>query len=143
MIHRLFTTLGITSLISLLLIAGCSDNDSTDPDEASDIDTAVAKVVTALDELAIEYTEPVRRNAGGSGAKASFDITINGFGSYIHVFEDGDDLAQWQNLSDSFGAIHVAFDNSALALNFEEGIADAAEIAPQIAEAIGGEAHGV
>lgn len=109
----------------------------------SDIEEAVQTFVSALDELGIEHTDPVRAEVGGSGAKAVFDITINGYDAGINVFPDADGLASWQELSDSFGGIHVAWEDSALSLNSSDGIANSAEIAPLIADAIGGEARGV
>ncbi|MDN4477310.1 hypothetical protein QQX10_04780 [Demequina sp. SYSU T00039] len=109
----------------------------------SDIEAAVQTFVTALDELGIDHTEPVRAEVGASGAKAVFDITINGYDAGINVFPDGDTLAAWQELSDSFGGIHVAWEHSALSLNSSDGIANSAEIAPLIADQVGGEARGV
>ena len=109
----------------------------------TEIEAAVDTVVTALDELGIEHSDPVRTEVGLSGAKAIFDITINGYDAGINVFPNAEALANWQELSDQFGGIHVAWDNNALSLNSSEGIANSAEIAPQIAEQIGGDAHGV
>lgn len=119
-----------------------SDEDS-DVEPVSDIEAAVQTVTSALDELGIEYTEPVRAEVGLSGAKAVFDMTINGYSAGINVYPDEAALAAWQEASDSLGGIHVAFDLSALSLNSSDGIANSAEIAPQIADVIGGEAHGV
>jgi hypothetical protein len=42
---------------------------------------------------------------------------------------------------DRFGGVHVSFDNVAISLNSSEGITNSVEIAPKIAEAIGGVAH--
>ncbi|MFW7414118.1 hypothetical protein [Demequina sp. SO4-18] len=118
--------------------------DTTPTAEAgSDIQVAVEAFTTALDDLGIEYTEPVRAEVGLSGAQARFDMTINGFDSGINVFGDPDTLALWQETSDSLGGIHVAVDNSVLSLNSSGGIATSAEIAPEIAEAVGGEARGI
>lgn len=80
---------------------------------------------------------------GGSGAKAVFDIDVNGFDSGINVFPDAEALETWQGLSDSFGGIHVAKDLAVLSLNTDEGIGDSAEIAAQIAEHVGGVVRGV
>ena len=77
------------------------------------------------------------------GAKASFDITINGFDAGINVFPDAGQLASWSKVSDSLGGVQVAFDNAALSLNSSEGISNSSAIAPKIADAISGEAHGV
>lgn len=109
----------------------------------SDIQAAVDIFVGALDDLGIDHSEPERRQVGGSGAKAVFDIDVNGFDSGINVFPDADALETWQGLSDSFGGIHVAKDLAVLSLNTDEGIGDSAEIAPQIAEHVGGVARGV
>lgn len=118
--------------------------ETTVPSEPlSDIEAAVQEVVTALDDLDIAHSEPVRAEVGGSGAKARFDLTINGFDAGINIFADEEQLQSWSELSDSLGGVHIAFDNSALSLNSSEGIAASAEIAPAIAEALGGKAHGV
>ncbi|MCR2824301.1 MULTISPECIES: hypothetical protein [Microbacterium] len=103
----------------------------------------MAAFVGALDELGIAHSEPVRAEVGLSGAKARFDITVNGFEAGINVFPDAEMLATWGEASDSFGGIYVSYGNAVLTLNSSEGIANSAEIAPQIATAVGGEAHGV
>lgn len=109
----------------------------------SDIEAAVATFVGALDELGIEHSEPVRADVQGSGAKARFDITVNSFPAGINVFPDADTLAAWGKLSDSFGGIYVQAGNAVLTLNSSDGIANSADIAPRIAEAVGGSARGV
>lgn len=45
----------------------------------SDIDAAVSKVVATLDQLGIEHSTPGRTSVGLSGAKAAFDITVDGY----------------------------------------------------------------
>ena len=47
--------------------------------------------------------------------------------------------------SDDLGGIHVALPDAyaVLSLNSSDGIADSAKIAPKIADAVGGTAHGV
>lgn len=113
---------------------------------ASDIESAVQSFTTALEDLGIEHTEPVRSEPGLSGAKAVFSLTVNGGDSSINVFPDLETLEMWQELSDGLGGIHVqlADTNAVLSLNTdEENIANSAEIAPQIADAVGGTAHGV
>src|SRR5699024_6689876 len=86
------------------------EDDSSDAEPLSDIEAAVQTVTTALDDLGIEYTDPVRAEVGLSGAESRFDLTINGFDSGLNVFGDSDTLEAWQEASDSFGGIHVAFD---------------------------------
>lgn len=155
---------GSATLVAMLALTGCASPKSTDvgasansettapattaaatPTGApvSDIDAAVQAFVTALNELGIDHTDPVRAEVGLSGAKALFDITINGFDAGINVFPDAEALATWGEASDSFGGIYVAYGNAALSLNSGDGIADSAEIAPKIAAEVGGEAHGV
>ncbi|KSU54820.1 hypothetical protein AS029_07690 [Microbacterium enclense] len=99
--------------------------------------------VAALDELGIEHSEPVRAEVGGSGAKARFDMTVSGNDAGINVFPDAETLAAWGELSDAYGGIFVSSGNAVLSLNSSEGIANSAEIAPAIAQAVGGEARGV
>lgn len=165
---RGFTTaVASASLVAVLALAGCSAGTETDTDvtataeappsttpeapvkteapsePVSDIDASVQAFVGALDELGIEHSEPVRAEVGLSGAKARFDLTVNGFDAGINVFPDAETLATWGEASDSFGGIYVSSGNAVLSLNSSEGIANSAEIAPQIADAVGGEARGV
>lgn len=107
-------------------------------------DPVAQKFTTALDSLGIEYTPPVRAEVGLSGARMRFDMAVNGYDAGINVFGDGEALAVWQEASDSFGGVHVALPDAyaVLTLNSSEGIADSARIAPMIAEAVGGTAHG-
>lgn len=120
-----------------------AEQDAGEEQPASDIEAAVQAFTGVLNELDIDYSEPVRAEVQMSGAKARFDMTVNGYDSGINVYPDEESMANWQEASDSFGGIHVAFDNAVLTLNTDEGVADSAEIAPQIAEAVGGTAHGV
>ena len=145
------------TLIALIALTGCGGTTTATPSPAvtapasavapqapvSDIDAAVQKAVTALDALDIEHTEPVRTDVLASGAKARFDMTVNGYEAGINVFPTAEALASWQSLSDSLGGIHVAYDLAVLTLNSSEGVANSAEIAPTIAAQIGGEARGV
>ncbi|MFV0535242.1 MAG: hypothetical protein ACK5MR_16560 [Cumulibacter sp.] len=115
-----------------------------EPEETlSDIELGVATYTDAFDALGIEYTDPVRAEVGGSGAEANFDVTVNGYDAGILVFGDEAVLEAWQEASDSFGGIHVASGLYVLSLNSSDGIADSAEIAPLIADEVGGEARGV
>jgi len=109
----------------------------------SDIDASVQTFVTALDGLGIQHSEPTRAEVRLSGAKAVFDITVDGFDAGINVFPSADVLAAWGQASDSFGGIYVESGNAVLSLNSSDGIQDSAAIAPKIAAAVGGTAHGV
>lgn len=109
----------------------------------SDIDAGVQLYVKALDDLGITHTDPVRSDVGASGAKARFDITVDGYDAGINIFPDAAALTTWGKLSDSFGGIYVAKGTAVLTLNSSEGISDSATVAPKIAGAVGGEAHGV
>lgn len=159
---------GAVALATALALAACGDDDDDTSDASpavatdqaventedagdadtaeqpvSDIQAAVDTFIGALDDLGIEHSDPVRGQVGGSGAKAVFDFTVNGFDSGINVFPDQEAMETWQGLSDSFGGIHVAKDLAVLSLNSSEGVADSAEIAPRIAEHIDGTARGV
>ncbi len=161
-------TAGAVALATALTLAACGDDDddATDATPAvttdqaventeesgeadaaeqpvSDIQAAVDTFIGALDDLGIEHSEPVRGVVELSGAKARFDLTVNGFDAGINVYPDAETMATWQEASDSFGGIHVAKDLAVLSLNTDEGVADSAEIAPRIAEHIDGTARGV
>lgn len=148
-----------TVLAAALSLTACGNddaeaNDATAPaaetqddsqeQPASDIQASVDKVVTALDDLGIEHTDPQRKEVGSlSGSKASFDIDINGQDAGILVFPDAEAQSRWQENSDMLGGVHVAFDNAALSLNSKDGINNSVEIAPQIADKVGGTARGI
>ncbi len=100
-------------------------------------------VSTSIYGADVIYTDPVPADVGLSGAKARFDITVDGFDAGINVFPDATSLKVWGQASDSFGGIYVASGNAVLTLNSSEGIEDSATIAPKIAAAVRGEAHGV
>jgi hypothetical protein len=109
----------------------------------SDIQTAVDKAVAALDQLGIKHTAPTRTPVGGSGAKAIFGIKIDGYGAGINVFPSVAALNSWQKLSDQFGGVDVTFGSTAISLNSQKGINDSVKVAPKLAQALGGETHGV
>lgn len=157
--HRTGGALGSAALVVMLTLTGCASTPSSTGASAnpgkttpaatpaatpvSDINASVQMFVKALDDLGIRHTDPVRAEVGLSGAKARFDITVDGFDAGINVFPDAKMLATWGKASDSFGGIYVASGNAVLTLNSSDGIADSAVIAPKIAAKVGGEAHGV
>lgn len=132
---------------------GQAEEDAADADTAdagdsasqpvSDIQAAVDTFISALDDLGIEHSDPVRGQAQLSGAEAVFDLSVDGFDAGINVYPNAAAMETWQDASDSLGGIHVAKDLAVLSLNTDEGVADSAEIAPRIAEHIGGTARGV
>lgn len=71
------------------------------------------------------------------------DLTADGFDAGINAFPDAATLKSWQKASDALGGVDVSFDNTVLSLNSSEGISDSVKIAPKIAAALGGTAHGV
>ena len=155
--------LGSAALVVILTLTGCASTPTSAGASAnpgittpvatpattpaatpvSDINASVQTFVKALDDLGIKHTDPVRSEVGLSGAKARFDITVNGYDAGINVFPDATTLATWGKASDSFGGIYVANGNAVLTLNSSEGVADSAVIAPKIAAKVGGEALGV
>jgi len=132
-----------TTVVATPTVAPTPTPDVASAAPISDIQAAVDTFVGALDQLGIEHSEPVRAEVGASDAKARFDITVNGFKAGINVFPDADTLAAWGKLSDAYGGIFVSSGNAVLSLNSSEGVGNSAEIAPAIADAVGGEARGV
>ncbi|MHC5796476.1 hypothetical protein ACVXZ4_09980 [Lacisediminihabitans sp. FW035] len=165
MTNRIAVAISSIPLIAMLALTGCSSSgpgdagsgSSAKPKAASpsvtpsplpsasvsDIDAAVQTFTKALDDLGIQHTEPVRGQVGASGAKVLFDLSVDGFDAGINVFPDAATLATWGSASDSFGGIYIASGNAVLSLNSSDGISDSAAIAPKIATAVGGQAHGV
>lgn len=127
--------LAVLAFVALAACGGAQTGTALEPN------AAVERVVAVLDDLGIAHSDPVRGDVGLSGAKAIFEITINGFDAGVNVFPDKKALERWQELSNRFGGVHVSFENVAISLNSSEGITNSVEIAPKIAEAIGGEAH--
>lgn len=145
----------VTVVASTLTLASCSSDDSkqgevgqtgsgnsgSEGSGQEDLDP-VSRALKAMDELGIEHTEPVRGEVQLSGAKESYDLSINGNEAGILVFPNEEALQQWVSMSTSFGGVCVTFGEVAISLNSKEGIQDSAKIAPELAEALGGEAHG-
>lgn len=160
---RTTTLAAATVLAAALLLAACSNDDdakvetnsnsSSSQGQQVDVpaqpvsksESVVQRFTTALDDLGIEHAEPERTEVALSGAQMRFDMPVNGYDAGINIFPDQETLAAWQKASDSLGGIHIALPDAdaVLTLNSSEGIADSAKIAPMIAEAVGGTAHGV
>lgn len=122
-----------------------SQETETPVQPVSESEFVVQRFTAALDSLGIEYAEPERVEVGLSVAQMWFDMPVNGYDAEINIFPDNETLAAWQEASDSFCGIHVALTDAdaVLTLNSSEGITDSAKIAPMIADAVGGTAHGV
>lgn len=121
--------------------AAAPETPETTAPALSENEQFVETFVDALDALQIEHGEPERTEAGML-SKASYDITVNGFDASIQIFANEETQTAWVEASDSFGGVGVVIDGAALSLNSSEGIADSAEIAPKVAEEVGGEARG-
>jgi len=106
--RRIGGAVGSATLVVMLTLTGCASTNPTDAGASanpgtttpaatpiSDINTAVQTFVTALDDLGIKHTDPVRADVGMSGAKARFDITVNGYDAGINVVPDAKTLAAW------------------------------------------------
>lgn len=161
---RTTTLTAATVLAASLFLAACGNDDDakvetnsnssssqgqqaeTPAQPLSKSESVVQRFTTALDNLGIEHAEPERAEASPlSGVQMRFDMPVNGYDAGINIFPDKETLATWQKASDALGGIHVALSDeyAVLTLNSSEGIADSAKIAPEIAEAVGGTAHGV
>lgn len=122
--------------------AAASETPATTAPALSENEQLVKTFVDALDTLEIERSEPKRTEAGLL-SKASYDITVNGFDAGIQIFAIEETQTAWVEASDSLGGVCVVIDGAALSLNSSDGIADSVEIAPKIAEEVGGEARGI
>lgn len=160
--NRKTTLAAATVLAAALSLTACGSDDAAEADTTSTgsssqeqqaetpdqpvSESVVETFTSALDDLGIEHAEPERRKAEPlSGVQMRFDMPVNGYDAGINIFPDEETLVAWQEASDALGGIHVALPdaNAVLTLNSTEGIADSGEIAPRIAEAVGGTAHGV
>ena len=144
-------TIAAVAAITTLTLTACGGNDET-PDNATnttDTTTAaessnngpVARATAALDKLNVEWdslTDTTYNAAANSDVR---NINIGGYNAKIHEFRTEESAKAWSDASDSLGGIHVAFDNSAVSLNSEEGREASEKLAPRLAEELGGEAH--
>ena len=160
---RTTTLAAATVLAAALFLAACGNDDDakvetnsnssssqgqqaeTPAQPVSKSESVVQRFTSALDDLGLEHAEPARAEVALSGAQMRFDMPVNGYDAGINIFPDKETLAAWQKASDALGGIHIALPDAdaVLTLNSSEGIADSAKIAPMIAEAVGGTAHGV
>lgn len=138
--------------ITTLTLTACGGNDET-PDsatkttdtptaaESSDNGPVVDRITDALDKLGVEWgslTDPTYNAAANSDVR---DLNIGGYDAGIHEFRTEESAKAWSDASDTLGGIHVAFANSAVSLNSKGGREASEELAPRLAEELGGEAH--
>lgn len=125
----------LTALLAAMPLTACSnESNQNDPVQAA---------LDAMDSLGIQHTDPERASSELSGAKEHYDITINNTDAGINVFPDEETRNTWLELSDSFGGVAVVYGNSVISLNSDDGIQDSIQIAPKLADKLGGEAHGI
>ena len=92
-------------------VAGASANPGTTTPAARpvpSINTIVQTFVTALDDLGIKHADPVFAEVGLYGAKAIFDVTVNGYDAGINVFPNAKTFTTCGEATDSSGGIYVA-----------------------------------
>ena len=149
--YRRITIAAIAAITTLTLTA-CGGNDETSDSGTNTTDTPAAaessgnspvvdRITGALDKLDVEWdrlTDPTYNAAANSDVR---DINIGGHDAAIHQFRTEESAKSWSDTSDTLGGIHVAFANSAVSLNSEEGREASERLAPRLAEELGGEAH--
>lgn len=137
----------LTALLAALSLTGCSNADSSETSTKASVSTnqndPVHAALDAMGNLNIQHTKPERTSVDASGAKEVYSITINGHDAGINVYPDTSTRDAWLKTSDSMGGVSVAYGNSAISFNSSDGIQDSIQIAPKLAEKLGGEAHGV
>jgi ABC-type phosphate transport system substrate-binding protein len=147
------TTIAALAAITTLALAACGGSgDSTSSSAAQQPDTStnsdssdngsiVDRVTAALDKLDVEWdslTGPTYNAAANSDVR---NLNIGGYSAGIHEFRTEESAKAWSDTSDTLGGIHVAFANSAVSLNSEDGREASEKLAPRLAEELGGEAH--
>lgn len=145
-------TIAAVAAITTLALTACGGDDKT-PDsatnttgtsaaaESSDNGPIVDRITDALDKLDVEWdslADPTYNAAANSDVR---DINIGGYSAGIHEFRTEESAKAWSDASDTLGGIHVAFANSAVSLNSKGGREASEELAPRLAEELGGEAH--
>ena len=145
-------TIAAVAAITTLALTACGGDDKT-PDsatnttgtsaaaESSDNGPVVDRITDALDKLDVEWdslADPTYNAAANSDVR---DINIGGYSAVIHEFRTEESAKSWSDASDTLGGIHVAFANSAVSLNSEEGREASEKLAPRLAGELGGEAH--
>lgn len=150
--RRRITIAAIAAITTLTLTACGGSDDSTGSStaqhpaasttsESSDNGPVVDRITAALDKLNVEWdslTGPRYNAAANSDVR---DLNIGGHDAGIHEFRTEESAKDWSDTSDMLGGIHVAFDNSAVSLNSKDGREASEELAPRLAEELGGEAH--
>lgn len=150
--YRRITIAAVAAITTLTLTACGGDDEATGSSaaqhqaasttsESSDNGPIVDRITAALDKLDVEWdslADPTYNAAANSDVR---DINIGGYDAKIHEFRTEEPAKAWSDASDTLGGIHVAFANSAVSLNSEEGREASEKLAPRLAEELGGEAH--
>ena len=150
--YRRITIAAIAAITTLTLTACGGDDEATGSStaqhpaasttsESSDNGPIVDRITDALDKLDVEWdslADPTYNAAANSDVR---DINIGGYSAVIHEFRAEESAKSWSDASDTLGGIHVAFANSAVSLNSEDGREASEKLAPRLAEELGGEAH--
>jgi uncharacterized protein YceK len=134
---------GLMMLLAALALSGCSSTSS--PESASapagtSSYSSAQEIVDALDGGGIDVSklqssEPSYiREVGGE----SWDLEIDRRDADINIFPDPEALATWVEMSKSFGGVAVTGDIWAVNLESDADRQASLELAPQVAEALGG-----
>ena len=132
---------GLMMLLAALALSGCSSTpESTSAPAATSSYSSAQEIVDALDGGGIEVSklksaEPSYiPEVGGE----SWDLEIDRRDADINIFPDSEALATWVEMSKSIGGIAVTGDIWAVSLESDADRQASLELAPQVAETLGG-----
>ena len=141
-----------TAAAATLALAACASNDTeadtnngTTPEttttttQDSDHGPIVDRITTALDKLNAPWDNITYKGENEEAVSTDvWELNINGRGSYIHNFLDEDARKDWEQSVIWLNGISVAYDNVGISLNSKLGKNDSLELAPKLAEELGG-----
>ena len=146
--YRRITIAAIAATATLTLAACGTNNTETGPTNQPTTETTqqaethgpiVDHITAALDKLNAPWDNITYKGENEEAVSTDmWELDINGRGSYIHNFLDEDARKDWEQSVIWLDGISVAYDNIGISLNSGLGKNDSMELAPKLAEELGG-----
>lgn len=142
------TLTAIAAAATLTLAACGANNTETGPTNQATTETTpqaethgpiVDHITAALDKLNAPWGNITYKGENEEAVSTDvWELDINGRESYIHNFLDEDARKDWEQSVIWLDGISVAYDNIGISLNSGLGKNDSLELAPKLAEELGG-----
>ena len=146
--YRRITIAAVAAITALTLTACGGDDEATGSDAQTPTSVAAVEsenhpvvdhITRALDKLDAPWGNVKYRGENEEAVSTDmWELDINNRGSYIHVFLDEDARKDWEQSVIWLDGISVAYDNIGISLNSGLGKNDSMELAPKLAEELGG-----